>query len=62
MNLFLAVIFFCNGGNCYFWKSTELFYTEEKCIAALKLGSDELDSKGVPNNGTCLPINVGKNI
>jgi len=58
MKLFLAVIFFCSGGQCYFWKSPEMQYSHEECLKILQSAQQKLNKQGIENEGTCLPINI----
>jgi hypothetical protein len=62
MKLFLAVIFFCNNGQCYFWKSSELFFNIANCEKVLEAASAALDAQGNKNQGVCLPITTNNNI
>jgi hypothetical protein len=62
VKFFLAVIFFCNGEQCFFWKSSELFYKQEECLKVLKEASQALYQKGFENEGSCLQISTNKNI
>lgn len=62
MKLFLAVLFFCTDGQCYFWKSTDLFYSEVKCVQSLEAASKELEAKGIPSQGSCMQINIRNNL
>lgn len=62
MKFFIAVLFFCQDEQCFFWKSADLFYSEEQCIKVLAAGSKELESNGIESKGTCMQINTGKNI
>ena len=62
MNFFLAVIFFCSNGQCYFWKSDELFYDKDKCQATLEAASKALEDQKIKNQGVCLPLTTKNNV
>lgn len=62
MNLFLAVIFFCANGECAFWKSEVGYYSAEECAKVVQKVMTMLNDNGIQNAGTCLPINLNKNI
>ena len=62
MNLFIAVIFFCVSGECSFWKSEVGYYNVEECAKQVEKIMTILEDNGVQSAGTCLPINLNKNI
>jgi hypothetical protein len=62
MNLFLAVVFFCLNGECAFWKSEVGYYNVEQCAKEVQKMMTVFEDQGVPSAGTCLPINLNKNI
>jgi hypothetical protein len=62
MNLFIAVVFFCVGGQCYFWQGNQNYYTKAECEKVVKKFVDELYDKGAQGAGTCLPVSTRNNI
>jgi hypothetical protein len=62
MKLFLAVVFFCGNGQCYFWQSKDLYYDQQKCLEAVKAVQQGLEKNDVESEGTCLQINTRNNV
>jgi hypothetical protein len=62
MNLFIAVVFFCTGAECYFWKSPVNHYNKEECIAAIEKFASVLEQNGVVSFGQCLVVNTRNDI
>ena len=62
MKLFLAVVFFCVGDQCAFWKSETNFYSEKECTAEVAKAMQFFEEQNVAAFGTCLPINTKNNI
>lgn len=62
MKLFLAVVFFCVGEQCSFWKSENNYYNVEECAAEVRKAMQFFEDQGVINAGTCLPISTKNNI
>lgn len=61
MKLFLAVVFFCNNGQCAFWQSKDLFYDKEKCQMIVTVVQERLSAQNVESQGSCLAINTRNN-
>jgi hypothetical protein len=62
MKLFLAVVFFCSNGQCYFWQSKDLYYDQQKCLEAVAAVLEGLEKNDVESEGTCLQINTRNNV
>ena len=62
MKLFIAVVFFCLGEECVFWKSHTNFYTQEECAKEIVTAVDTLEKQGVESMGTCLVVNLNQHI
>jgi hypothetical protein len=62
MNLFIAVVFFCSGGECYFWKAPTNYYNKEECVRAVDNFSKLLEDKEIPSFGNCLLVNTRNDI
>jgi len=56
MTMWIAVAFFCVGGDCAFWKADENYYSQEKCEAKVKDVLKALGDSAV--DGVCLPVKV----
>ena len=61
MNLYLGVIFFCVNGQCVFWKSNDLFYSEVECTKVVLQAAKELEKQKIENASTCLKITTKNN-
>lgn len=62
MKLFIAVIFFCSGDQCAFWKSQDNFFNIEECTVEVAKAMQFFESQSAPAFGACLPINTKNNI
>lgn len=62
MKLFLAVVFFCVGDQCAFWKAETNFYTAEECTVEVQKAMKFFEDQNVAAFGTCLPISTKNNI
>jgi hypothetical protein len=62
MNFFVAIIFFCANGECYFWKDNNLHYDKDKCEQVLQDAQQALNANGLENEGSCLPISTKNNV
>jgi hypothetical protein len=58
MKFFIAVVFFCVGDDCAFFKSDVNYYSIEDCKKRVIQVTKELDSNGIKNEGVCLPIKM----
>jgi hypothetical protein len=58
MKFFIAVVFFCVGEDCAFFKGDINYYSIEDCKKRVVQVTKELDSKGIKNEGVCLPIKM----
>jgi hypothetical protein len=58
MKFFIAVVFFCVGDDCAFFKSDVNYYSIEDCQRKVASVIKELDSNGIKNEGVCLPIKM----
>lgn len=57
MKIFIAVLFFCNNGDCAFWKGSDIHYSLDSCAKALEIVQEA--AKGMPVAvGTCLPVTL----
>jgi hypothetical protein len=56
MKFFIAVVFFCIGDECAFFKGDTNYYKLQDCQQKVASVVKELDSKGIMNEGVCLPI------
>jgi hypothetical protein len=61
MKLFIAVAFFCIGEECYFWKSSDNFYSLQDCGTALQEFISKQEDT-TPVFGNCLIVNLKNNI
>jgi hypothetical protein len=62
MNLFIAVVFFCASGECYFWKAPTNYYSQEECVKAVDRFTTLLEDKEIPSFGNCLVVNTRNEI
>lgn len=62
MNLFIAVVFFCAGENCFFWKAPTNYYNKEDCIKATDNFAQLLEDKKIPSFSNCLVVNTRNEI
>jgi hypothetical protein len=62
MNLFIAVVFFCSGGECYFWKAADNFFNEKECVQAINKFAKSLEEKEIPSFGSCLVVNTRNSV
>jgi hypothetical protein len=53
MKLFIAIIFFCQGEQCAFWKGDKVTYSEKECGAYLAQSLDQFSNFYVVI-GTCV--------
>jgi hypothetical protein len=58
MKFFIAVVFFCVGEDCAFFKSDVNYYSIEDCQRKVASVIKELDENGIQNEGVCLPIKM----
>ena len=58
MSIWIAIVFFCAGSECAFWKADELFNTKEQCEANLHKAMDTLERHGREAAGACMDIKV----
>jgi hypothetical protein len=58
MKFFIAVVFFCVGEDCAFFKSDVNYYSIEDCQRKVASVIKELDANGIKNEGVCLPIKM----
>jgi hypothetical protein len=58
MKFFIAVVFFCVGDDCAFFKGDINYYSIEDCKKRVIQVTKELDSNGIKNEGVCLPIKM----
>jgi hypothetical protein len=61
MKLFIAVAFFCLGEECYFWKSSDNFYSAQECSKSLQEFISKFEDT-TPVFGNCLVVNLKNNI
>jgi len=62
MNFFIAVVFFCTGPDCYFWKAEQNYYSVEDCQQEVMKFMDYLETEKVQGMGQCLKISTRNNI
>ena len=60
MSIWIAVVFFCAGSECAFWKAEELFKSKDRCENTLFAAMDKLESKGTEAAGACMNIKMAK--
>ena len=53
MKLFIAIIFFCQGEQCAFWKGDKVTYSEKECKTYLAQSLDQFPNFHVVI-GTCI--------
>jgi hypothetical protein len=58
MKFFIAVVFFCVGEDCAFFKGDINYYSIEDCQRKVAAVIKELDENGIKNEGVCLPIKM----
>jgi hypothetical protein len=57
MKLFIAIVFFCQGQDCAFWKGDKISYTQEECRAYLAQSLDHFPKFPILV-GTCIPVST----
>lgn len=60
MNFWIAVVFFCQSGDCGFWKPTEVYDTKAQCEEVLIRALDILEPNMDAAAGGCLEIKLVK--
>ena len=60
MNIWIAVIFFCHGGDCAFWKATDVYDTKAQCEEVLSGALDIFEPNTNAAAGTCLEVKLTK--
>jgi len=60
MNFWVAVIFFCHGGECSFWKATDVYDTKTQCEGVLAGALDVFEPNTDAAAGGCLEIKLVK--
>jgi hypothetical protein len=58
MSIWIAIVFFCAGQECAFWKADELFTNKKACEAAMQNAVDRLEANNVEAAGACMDIKV----
>jgi hypothetical protein len=61
MKIFIAVLFFCQNGDCAFWKGTDIHYSVESCAKALEIVQEAAKDMPVAV-GTCLPVTLDQRV
>ena len=56
----LAVAFFCGGGDCAFYRSKQLFETREQCLHHLSATLEVLEEKAEAALGNCFDIRMNR--
>jgi len=56
----LAVAFFCGGGDCAFYRSTQLFETQEQCLHHLSATLEVLEEHAEVALGNCFDIRMNR--
>lgn len=56
MSFWIAIVLFCVGGECSFWKSEKLFSTEAECAVTIKQALTYFEQQAEFGTGTCLRI------
>ena len=62
MNFFLAVVFFCSGPECYFWKAEQNYYSLEECQKSVVKFMNYLEAEKIQGMGQCLKVNTRNDI
>jgi len=60
MSFFIAVLFFCMGDQCVFYKEDEIFNDEKSCQKVVMERFKELQAQGVQSRGVCMEMIMGK--
>jgi hypothetical protein len=60
MITWLAVAFFCGGGDCAFYRSTQLFSTRERCLEHLGATLEVLEENSEVALGNCFDIRMNR--
>jgi hypothetical protein len=58
MSIWVAVVFFCAGSECAFWKADELFTNKKECEVSLHKAMDSLERNGAETAGACMSIKM----
>ena len=59
MKFFIAIVFFCQGQDCAFWKGEKITYSQEECRTYLSQALEHFPP--FPTLvGTCIPVSTNK--